>query len=133
MRGRGLPARRFTGASPVESTIGQQFGAFVLLLPFALATPPRAWPPLSAVVALLILAVFSSVLAYLLFFRLISSVGATATATVSYLIPLFGTIWAVVVAQAVGLETLAGMLVILLGVVLTTGTRLSRLRRRFAT
>ena len=129
-------ALRFTGASPVESTIGQQFGAFVLLLPFALATPPRAWPPLSAVVALLVLAVFSSVLAYLLFFRLISSVGATKTATVSYLIPLFGTIWGVVVLQErVGLETLAGMLVILLGVVLTTGTRLSPhgLRRRLAT
>ena len=58
---------------------------------------------------------FSSVLAYLLFFRLITSVGATATATVSYLLPLFGTIWAVVVAQErIGLETLAGMLVILL-------------------
>src|SRR5919112_5184794 len=119
-------ARRFTGASPVESTIGQQFGAFVLLLPFALAMPPREWPPLSAVIAVLILAIFSSVLAYLLFFRLISSVGATKTATVSYLIPLFGTIWGIVVLQErVGLETLAGMLVILLGVVLTTGTRLS--------
>ena len=127
-------ARRFTGASPVESTIGQQFAAFVLLLPFALAAPPRAWPPLSAVVALLILAVFSSVLAYLLFFRLISSVGATQTATVSYLIPLFGTIWGVVVLQErVGLETLAGMLVILAGVVLATGTRLSLPRRRLAT
>src|SRR5829696_5982295 len=119
-------ARRFTGASPVESTIGQQFAAFVLLLPFALVMPPREWPPLSAVIALLILAVFSSVLAYLLFFRLISSVGATKTATVSYLIPLFGTLWAVVVAQErVGLETIAGMLVILLGVVLATGTELS--------
>lgn len=127
-------ARRFTGASPVESTIGQQFAAFVLLLPFALAAPPRAWPPLSAVVALLILAVFSSVLAYLLFFRLISSVGATKTATVSYLIPLFGTIWGVVVLkERVGLETLAGMLVILSGVVLATGTRLSLPRRRLAT
>ena len=65
-------ARRLTGASPVESKIGQQLGAFVLLLPFALSAPPREWPPLPAVVALLILAVFSSVLAYLLFFRLIS-------------------------------------------------------------
>jgi hypothetical protein len=35
-------ARRITGASPVESKIGQQLGAFVLLLPFALAAPPRA-------------------------------------------------------------------------------------------
>jgi drug/metabolite transporter (DMT)-like permease len=127
-------ARRFTGASPIESTIGQQFGAFILLLPFALATPPRAWPPLSAVVALLILVVFSSVLAYLLFFRLITSVGATATATVSYLLPLFGTIWAVAVAhERIGLETLAGMLVILAGVVMATGTRLSRPRRQFST
>jgi len=126
-------ARRFTGASPVESTIGQQFGAFALLLPFALAAPPRAWPPLYAVVALLILAVFSSVLAYLLFFRLISSVGATKTATVSYLLPLFGTLWAVVVAQErVGWETVASMLVILSGVVLATGRRLSLPRRRLA-
>jgi drug/metabolite transporter (DMT)-like permease len=65
--GRVYTARRFTGGSPVDSTIGQQLGAFVLLLPFALAAPP-----LPAVVALLILAVFSSALAYLLFFRLIS-------------------------------------------------------------
>jgi drug/metabolite transporter (DMT)-like permease len=126
-------ARRFTGASPVESTIGQQFGAFVLLLPFALAAPPRAWPPPSAIIALLILAVFSSVLAYLLFFRLISSVGATATATVSYLIPLFGIIWAVVVAQEqIGLETLVGMVVIMCGVLLATGMRLSFRDRRLA-
>src|SRR5918999_5026487 len=127
-------ARRFTGASPVESTIGQQLGAFVLLLPFAVAMPPRVWPPLSAVVALLILAVFSSVLAYLLFFRLITSVGATATATVSYLIPLFGTLWGVVVAQErVGWETIAGMLVILSGVVLATGRQLPLPRRRLST
>jgi hypothetical protein len=34
-------ARQFTGAPPVESTIGQQLGAFVLLLPFALVAPPQ--------------------------------------------------------------------------------------------
>jgi drug/metabolite transporter (DMT)-like permease len=61
-------------------------------------------------------------------------VGATKTATVSYLIPLFGTIWGVVVLQErVGLETLAGMLVILLGVVLATGRRRPLPRRQLAT
>jgi drug/metabolite transporter (DMT)-like permease len=78
--------------------------------------------------------VFSSALAYLLFFRLISSMGATKTGRVSYLIPLFGTIWAVVLLhERVGLETLAGMLVILCGVVLAMGTRLSSPARRLAT
>jgi drug/metabolite transporter (DMT)-like permease len=119
-------ARWFTGASPVESTIGQQLGAFVLLLPFALASPPASWPPRSAIGALLIVSLFSSVLGYLLFFRLISSVGATKTATVSYLIPLFGSLWGVLVLQErIGWETLAGMIVILFGVVLATGMRLS--------
>jgi drug/metabolite transporter (DMT)-like permease len=86
------------------------------------------------VVALLILAVFSSELAYLFFFWLISSVGATKTARVAYLIPLFGTIWAVVLLhKRVGLETLAGMLVILCGVVPAMGTRHSSPARRPAT
>ena len=122
------------GVAGRVAKIGQQLGAFVLLLPFALSAPLRAWPPVSEVVALLLLAVFSSALAYLLFFRLISSVGAAKTATVSYLIPLFGTIWAVVVLQErVGLEMLAGMLVVLCGVLLAMGTRLSSPARRLAT
>jgi len=50
-------------------------------------------------------------------------VGATKTGTVSYLIPLFGIIWEVVVLQErVGLEMLAGMLVVLCGVLLAMGT-----------
>jgi drug/metabolite transporter (DMT)-like permease len=80
-------ARRFTGASPVESTIGQQFGAFVLLLPLMLVAPPPVWPSPAATASVLVLAIFSSVFAYLLFFGLMSSVGATQTATVSYLVP----------------------------------------------
>ena len=119
-------ARRFTGASPVESTIGQQFAAFALLLPLSLVFPPHAWPPLNAVAALLILAVFGTVVAYLLYFRLISAIGATRQATVAYLIPFFGATWGVIfLDEPFGLATAAGMLTILLGVVLVTGYRLS--------
>ncbi len=123
-------ARKFTGVSPVESTIGQQFGAFVLLLPFALLVPPRATPSLPAIAALLLLAILGTVVAYLLFFRLISSVGPTQTASVAYLIPLFGTMWGVVLlGEPVGIATVVGMATILAGVVLVTGTRLPVRRR----
>lgn len=119
-------ARHFTGASPVESTIGQQFAAFALLLPFSLLFPPPGWPPLNAIAALLILAVFGTVLAYLLYFRLISSVGPTQQATVAYLIPLFGAAWGVIVLdEPFGPATIVGMAIVLLGVVLVTGYRLS--------
>jgi drug/metabolite transporter (DMT)-like permease len=115
-------ARRFTGASPLESTIGQQFAAFALLLPFSLVFPPQAWPPLDAVAALLVLAVFATAIAYMLYFRLITSVGATRQATVAYLIPLFGAAWGVLfLDEPFGLATAAGMGIILLGVVLVTG------------
>ncbi len=116
-------AHRFTGVSPVESTIGQQFGAFLLLLPFALAVPPRTMPSTAAIAALLMLTVFATVFAYVLFFRLISSIGPTQTATVSYLIPLFGVGWgAALLGEPVGPATIAGMVTILAGVLLVTGT-----------
>jgi drug/metabolite transporter (DMT)-like permease len=115
-------AQRFTGVSPVESTIGQQFGAFVLLLPFSLLVPPREWPPLGPIAALLVLAVFGTAVAYILYFRLITSIGPTRQATVAYLIPLFGTAWGVIfLDEPFGVATAAGMLTILLGVVLVTG------------
>ncbi|MBA2596258.1 MAG: DMT family transporter [Chloroflexia bacterium] len=125
-------ARRFAGVSPVESTIGQQFGAFVLLVPFALAVPPREAPSTPAIASLLLLALLGTVVAYLLFFRLISSVGPTRTATVAYLIPLFGTAWgALLLGEPVGPATVLGMATILAGVVLVTGMRLAIPGRRF--
>ena len=117
-------ARRFTGVSPVESSIGQQLATFGLLLPFAAATWPDALPSARSIGALLILAIFGTVIAYMLFFRLISSVGPTDTATVAYLIPLFGTAWGVVLLQEpVSGATFAGMGLILAGVLLVTGSR----------
>lgn len=115
-------ARRFTGAPPLESTIGQQFASFLLLLPFTLIALPGAWPTPEATFALLVLAIFPSAVAYLLFFRLITAVGAVSTATVSYLIPLFGAAWGVLLlGEPVGPATIVGMIVILAGVLLATG------------
>jgi drug/metabolite transporter (DMT)-like permease len=117
-------ARWVTGVSPVESTIGQQLAAFVLLLPFTLAAPPHAFPPWPAIGAVVVLAVLGTVVAYLLYFHLISAVGPTQTATVAYLIPLFGAALGVLLlGEPFTLTTAAGMAAILGGVVLVTGTR----------
>jgi drug/metabolite transporter (DMT)-like permease len=116
-------ARKFTGVSPIESTIGQQFAAFALLVPFALLAPPPDVPSFTAIAALALLTVFPTVVAYLLYFRLISSVGPTQTAMTAYLIPVFGVIWGVVLlGEPVGPATVVGMAIILAGVVLVTGS-----------
>ncbi len=123
-------ARNFTGVSPIEATLGQQFGALVLLLPFALIFPPQGVPSPAAIFSLLLLTVFATVVAYLLFFRLISAVGPTQTAMTAYLIPLFGVVWGVLLlGETVGPATVAGMAVILAGVLLVTGARPSLARR----
>ncbi|MDF3039962.1 MAG: EamA family transporter [Thermomicrobiales bacterium] len=117
-------AHKFTGVSPIESTIGQQFAAFALLLPFALVFPPPGVPSSTGIAALVLLTLFPTVVAYLLYFRLISAVGPTQTAMTAYLIPLFGVVWGVVLLgeQITGF-TVVGMAIILLGVVLVTGAR----------
>jgi drug/metabolite transporter (DMT)-like permease len=123
-------ARKFTGVSPIESTIGQQFGALVLLLPFALVFPPQGVPSPAAIFSLLLLTVFATLVAYLLFFRLISAVGPTLTAMTAYLIPLFGVVWGVLLlGETVGPATVVGMAVILAGVLLVTGAGPSLSRR----
>ena len=118
-------AKAFRGVSPTEQTIGQQLAAFVLLLPLIAVIPPRAWPSAGAAGAVLVLAVFSTAVAYLIFFRLIHEVSPTRTATVAYLVPLFGTAWgAIALREPVGPSTLVGLGVILAGVALATRTRL---------
>ena len=118
-------AGAFAGASPTDQTIGQQLAAFVLLLPFAVALPPAGVPPAGAAGAVVVLAVFSTVVAYLLYFRLLARVGPTKTATVAYLIPLSGTAaGALALGEPVGVATVVGMVVILAGVALATNARL---------
>ncbi|KNC65521.1 hypothetical protein AC626_22565 [Pseudoalteromonas rubra] len=61
-------------------------------------------------------------IAYLLYFRLISEVGAASALSVTFLIPLFGIIWGyLILDEQVGLNTLGGMVLVLTGTMLVTG------------
>jgi drug/metabolite transporter (DMT)-like permease len=61
-------------------------------------------------------------LAYVIFFRLMASVGPSRTVTVTFLIPAFGMFWgAAVLDETISLRMLLGCGVILLGTGLATG------------
>ena len=68
--------------------------ASVLLSPLAIATwPDRPIPTLSWTCAIM-LGVLCTGIAYMLFYRLIYRIGAPRASTVTYLVPLFGVLWA---------------------------------------
>lgn len=117
--------RSFSGQPPLGMAIGQQAAAGLLLLPPSVVSLPEEVPSPAVVISVLSLALLSTALAYLLYFRLISSVGPTNTLTVTFLVPVFGLLFgALFLAEPVGIGTLAGLVIILSSVALVTGIRL---------
>ncbi|HEV3476692.1 MAG TPA: DMT family transporter [Rubrobacteraceae bacterium] len=123
--------RTFAGVPPLAMAIGQQAGAAVLLLPLAAVSLPEEAPPLPAALSALALTLLSTAVAYLLYFRLIENVGPTKTLTVTFLIPIFGLLFGVVLlGEPVGVGTLVGFGIILYSVALVTEVRLGGAKER---
>jgi drug/metabolite transporter (DMT)-like permease len=111
--------RSFGGIDPVVSAACQLTAATLVLLPLALILD-RPWtlPPPSgaAVFSAVGLALLSTALAYVLFFRLIARAGATNTSLVTLLIPVNGVMLAwVILGEVLTLGEAAGMVLIGLG------------------
>jgi len=114
--------RRLTGVPPMAVATGSQCAAAIVLLPLACF----AWPaqPVSATAwtAAVLLALLSTALAYLLYFRLIAHIGPANAVAVTFLIPVFAVLWGgVFLHEEVSGVMLAGCMVILLGTSLATG------------
>jgi len=110
-------SRNFHGMKPLHTAIGQLMSAGVILLLPAAFSAPSEPPPINAVIALLALALLSTSFAYQLYFFLVNNVGPTRTASVTFLVPVFGTIWGVIFLQeALSTGMIIGMLIILLSV-----------------
>lgn len=122
--------RNLAGVPAPTLALGQQLGAAALLAVPAAARVPHAHPTTSSVLALVALAVVCTALAYLLFFRLVASIGPTKVSTVTYIIPVFGTTWgALFLGEPVTHGMIAGLGLILMSVVLVNEVRLGRLLR----
>jgi len=119
--GANLVRVRFAGEPPLALAIGQQLAAAVVLLPLVPVVPVRGTPDAVDIACLLALALVSTSVAYLLYFRLLSELGATGGMTVIYVVPVFGVLWgALFLGEAVHVSTIAGGAVILFSVWLIT-------------
>src|SRR5215217_7770441 len=112
----------FSGIPPIGMAIGQLTAATALLLPLSVVSLPDRAPSLAVALYVLALALLSTAVAYLIYFRLIENVGPTSTVTVTLLVPVFGLLFGVLLLdEPFGLGTLAGLVIILSSVVLITG------------
>lgn len=119
-------SRGLGGIPPFQVTLWSMAWALVMVLPLALAamwmSPLAAAPSGLAWLAALGIGVLCTGLAYIEYFRLIDRVGPAVALSVAFLIPIFGSFWgAVFLGEPVGWTTLAGAILVLLGMSLTTG------------
>lgn len=103
----GVWARRLKDVPPMQLAAGQQVSATAwLILPIFLIDRPwtySAEAPLSAWIALAGLGFFATALAYVLFFRILRTAGATNVSLVTLLIP----VWAILLNATIRQNTLA--------------------------
>jgi drug/metabolite transporter (DMT)-like permease len=109
-----LVRRYLTPYPPAAVAAAALTSGALLIAPLALWNwPHQPLPPVSWVSALL-LGVLCTGFAFVLYYRLVARIGAARTSTVTYLIPLFGVIWAwLLLGEGVTLSmVLAGALIL---------------------
>ena len=129
----GLWSRRFRGRPPLTTAAGQLTCSSLVIAPAVLLLDPpwtHAAPGPVAIGAIVALALLSTAVAYILFFRLTTLVGPTNTMLVTFLIPpsaiLLGFL---VLDERLAPQHLAGVALIGLGLATVDGRLLRRLGR----
>ncbi len=107
---------------PLQLSIGQLACAAVLIAPFGLSQLPDTMPGTETILAVAALGALSSGIAYLLYFAIIASAGASRAILVTYLVPAFALLYgAAFLDEAVTPTALAGLALVLGGTTLATG------------
>jgi drug/metabolite transporter (DMT)-like permease len=129
----GIFGRRFAGVPPLVTAAGQVSATTLMMLPLVLILD-KPWllpiPPMPVIGALVGLAMLSTALAYVIFFRILRSAGPTNLSLVTLLIPvvaiLLGT---VLLGETLLTQHLIGMGLIGLGLMLIDGRVVRALQR----
>lgn len=113
-----------SGLPPVFASTMQLLGAAILMAVPAIWAGPSERPSSLAIINLTALVLLSTTFAYIIYFFLLKEVGPTRTASVTFITPLFGTLWAVVfLDEPVSIGMFFGLAVILASVRLVTGKK----------
>ena len=132
----GVFGRRFRamGVAPMATATGQVAASSIMLLPVMMIVD-RPWtlamPSIDAVAALLGLALLSTALAYVLYFRILATAGATNVLLVTFLAPVSAILAGVLVlGEALQGKHLLGMALIGIGLAAIDGRPWRALARR---
>jgi drug/metabolite transporter (DMT)-like permease len=121
--GAAIFGRSFKGLDPMMPAAGSMLCGAALLIPASLVLD-RPWalaPSSSSLAALIGLSLFSTALAFVIYFRLVQTLGSVGTTSQAYLrVPIGVGIGALVLGEALPPSAWAGMLCVLLGVAAMT-------------
>lgn len=114
--------RYLTGVDPLVTTSGNMVMATLILLPLAIWNWPAQPVSIGSWSATLVLALVCTGAAYALFFRLVATVGPTGATSVTFLVPVFGMVWGLLLlGEPITARVLLGAGIILAGTALVTG------------
>jgi drug/metabolite transporter (DMT)-like permease len=121
----GIFGRRFAGIPPLKVATGQITASTAVLIPLALIVD-RPWtlapPSAAAWSSLITIAILCTAIAYMFYFRILATAGATNLLLVTFLLPISALLLgAAFLGETVSLRALAGMGLIGLGLAAIDG------------
>jgi drug/metabolite transporter (DMT)-like permease len=128
----GIYGRRFKGVPALQVATGQITASTIILLPIA-ALVDRPWtlpaPDLHVWAAFIAIALLSTALAYMLYFRILAAAGATNLLLVTFLLPISALLLgALALGEAVSGRAIFGMILIAAGLAAIDGRLWKALR-----
>ena len=107
------------GMDVYANVLGSLWVATLAMLPLMILFPVREAPGVAAWGSVAALGILCTAIAYVAYFRLVEQIGAAPALTVTYLIPVFGTLWGVMfLGERIGVHHVLGAAMILAGIAL---------------
>ncbi|HEV2216402.1 MAG TPA: DMT family transporter [Candidatus Dormibacteraeota bacterium] len=115
---------RMRGMDIFQQSLGQLVASSLIALPLAAPSLPRVHLALLSMGAVLALGAAGSGVAYLLYYYTLNTLGPVRATGVTFIVPITAVFWGVVLLhESLSLAIIAGMIVILVGIVLTNTRR----------